>query len=121
MSQTIRVTVPGANALTETDPNKFALKADESSVLIKENARGTSALGNTSSTTVTHGVGYVPMCLVWGDDENGNLIYGVEKFGFDTFNNTWRVRITSTTLVITQLVDATSRNERYFVFYDQVA
>lgn len=120
MTQTIRVTVPGANALTETDPNKFSLKADENSVLIKEVARGTSSLGNGGTTTVAHGLGYIPMCLIWGDDDSGNLVYGVLNNGLDSFAGSWKVAIDATNLVIEQFVDGSTRNEKYFIFYDQV-
>jgi hypothetical protein len=39
MAQTIRVSLPGYDALTETNPDHFALYADEDWVLIKEYVR----------------------------------------------------------------------------------
>lgn len=120
MAYTMRVTVPGADVLTETDPNKFALRTDDAAALIKEKARGSVTLANATTSTIAHGLGYIPMVLVWGEDQGGNLIYGADNPGFDTHINSWRVELDATNLLVSQLVDANNRTFKYFIFYDQV-
>ena len=120
MPNVLRVALPGYNALTETNPNNLALKSDEAVTFIKEKTRGSGSLGYTSSQNVAHGLGYAPFTLVWGDDENGNLIYGGILNIFSA-SNQWQVQIDSTNVSITQLVDGSSRSYLYYIFYDQVA
>lgn len=119
MSEVIRVTVPGSDVFTETNPNNFSLRSDDSTILIKEKARGSVSLGYTVSTNIAHGLGYIPACLVWGDDVNGNLIYGGITNIFSA-SNEWEVTINNTNVNILQAVDNSTRTALYYIFYDQV-
>lgn len=65
MGQVIRVSLPGYNALTETNPDHFALYSDEDWVLIKESARGSLSATDAGSPTVYFGFDYIPTILVY--------------------------------------------------------
>jgi hypothetical protein len=66
MTQTIRVSLPGYNALTDTNLDHFALHADSDNVLIKEFDRGSFDLTvATNEEIINHGLGYVPFFLVY--------------------------------------------------------
>jgi hypothetical protein len=61
MAQTIRVSLPGYNALTDTNPDHFSLYADQDWVLIKEKTRGNGTIGGNSTLSINHNLGYPPM------------------------------------------------------------
>jgi hypothetical protein len=69
MAYTIRVSLPGYNALTDTDLDHYALFVDSSVdyTLIKEYTRGSASISPTFSTPypVSHNLGYVPFFLVY--------------------------------------------------------
>jgi len=120
MTQTVRVTLAGSDALTETDPDKFALYADDDWVLIKEHSRGVgtdAAYG--SSTTVTHNLGYFPFVMVWGEDKDNNLIFGLQNNPFSA-QNSWIVQMYVNSFDVTQLVEDSSLDFWYYIFYDQI-
>ncbi len=68
MGQVIRVSLPGYNALTDTDPDHFALYSDEDWVLIKESARGSVQATSAGSPTISFGFSYIPTVLVYYQD-----------------------------------------------------
>ena len=57
---TVRISLPGKDALVSTDPRDFSLFADQDNVLIKEHSRGAGSLANGDSATITHSLGYIP-------------------------------------------------------------
>jgi len=71
MAQVFKIALPGYNALTDTDPNHFALYVDQlvDYVLIKEKLAATVSV--TSSLTIAHGLSYVPFCLVFFEISSG--------------------------------------------------
>jgi hypothetical protein len=105
----IRVALPGYNALTDTNPDHFALYSDEDWVLIKEKMRGSVSVGAFSSETITHNLGYVPFYAVYADREwvSGYNIY-----------SSYRVYATTTTLVISN-TSASAKTFAYYLFYDR--
>ena len=68
MGQVIRVSLPGYNALTDTDPDHFALYSDEDWVLIKESARGSVSATSAGSPIITFGFSYIPTIFVYYQD-----------------------------------------------------
>ncbi|MDE2026118.1 MAG: hypothetical protein KGJ07_06495 [Patescibacteria group bacterium] len=120
MSFLARISLAGYNALTDTNPDHYALFCDQDNVLIKEKARGSGSLSYTGSTNINHGLSYIPMFLFWGDDSSGNLIYGGLTNTFSAANE-WDVNSDTSNLNITQLVDMSSRNYQYFIFYDKLS
>lgn len=105
--QTIRVSLAGYNALTETDRNNYALYADEDNVLLKESARGNLASGGS----YTHSLGYLPFYLTFGEISAG--LYQLAT-GWDAISGIPRSR---TTLNILKTAGGAMK---YFVFYDNM-
>ncbi len=64
MGQVIRVSLPGYNALTDNDPDHFALYSDEDWVLIKELTRGTVS-ANDSGYKIYYPLDYIPTIFVY--------------------------------------------------------
>ena len=66
MGRGIKIALPGYNAFTDTDPDHFALYVDQDDptdyVLLKEKEKDTISV--SSSTPISHGLGYVPLCLI---------------------------------------------------------
>lgn len=109
MTMTMRVSLPGYNALTDTDPDHYALYADADWVLIKEERRGAINITSGSTTTITHNLGYVPFFAVYAD------VYQV--LGYNLYNP-YKAYVTTTTLVMSN-TSASTATFRYYIFYDQ--
>ena len=112
MSITLRVTIPGYNALTETDQKKYSIYADEDNVLIKEQARGTV---NGQNETVAHNLGYFPHMYAYGEISAGRfqLMTGFNLFGsFKAFVDDTNLRLFASGLGDVDM--------RYFIFYDDI-
>lgn len=106
MGQTMRVSLPGVNALTETNINNYALYADSDNILLKEQSRGT-----VSSGSVNHNLGYIPFYLVYGSISAGVFMLAS---GYDGVSSIPRARTTPNTLT-------TNNDNKYFIFYDDMA
>lgn len=69
MAQTMRVSLPGYDALTDTNLDHFSLYTDQDNVLVKEFNRGGATLPFNPDPedpyTVHHGLGYVPTFFVF--------------------------------------------------------
>lgn len=104
MPRSIRVALPGYNALTDTDPDHFALYGDEDWVLIKEFARGSVTVVSGGSYTITHNLGYVPLVMVYSRSGDIWSIVSGES-----------VEVTTTTLKV-YLTNGTQF--KYYIFYD---
>lgn len=110
MTYTIRVSLAGYNALTDTNPDHYALYADSDWVLIKEKTRGSvSVAGSGGTQTITHSLGYVPFFAVYA---NGQWVYGYDMYG------DYRAYATTTTLVLINN-GASAKTFKYYIFYDQ--
>lgn len=64
MAQTIRVSLSGYNALTDTNLDHYALYSDSDNILIKEYTRGSISVSAYSTSSVAHNLGYVPSHIV---------------------------------------------------------
>jgi len=105
----MRVALPGYNALTDTNPDHFALYSDEDWVLIKEKMRGTETIAAYGSKTITHNLGYVPFFAVYANHvwTNGYNMYSLYK-----------CYATTTTLVLINS-SAQAADFAYYIFYDR--
>lgn len=112
MGQTIRVSTPGNNALTDTNYDHYSLYADQDNVLIKEYARGTLSVAGTSQGTVAHNFGYIPHHMGYGSSGskwywlNGPGIYNIAEIAATTANLIFKNNTLS------------SMTFRYYIFYD---
>lgn len=111
MAYTIRVSLPGYNALTDPNPDHYALYADNDNILIKEFARGS---GN-GDATITHNLGYIPFYLVYVDI--GGSKYQIVNVQSPIGGGT-KVYATTTTIEIT---NNTGKNFQYYIFYDNMS
>lgn len=113
----IRVALPGYNALTDSDPDHFALYTDEDWVLIKELTRGTGSVNQYATATIPHNLGYVPLYFVYCEVASG--VYRIAN-AFDPVGGGWRSYADDTNLYIVNYFSATFKNYRYYIFYDNV-
>lgn len=109
MPNVIRIALPTYNALTDTNPDHFALYTDEDWVLIKEFARGSVASGST----VYHNLGYVPTVLAYAIDASGR---GHWAYG-ETMYAEYRMKIYTDRVTFSSDGSATFK---YYIFYDAV-
>ena len=117
MVKVIRVALPTYNALTETDPDNFALISDDDWILIKEKARGSISVSNGDSEPIAHGLAYVPFVVVFYE-----VSLGVWRklIGDDEFNaNDVYMGINATNLILYNYSGA-SVDFKYYIFYDQI-
>ena len=119
MTYTLRVSLAGYNVLTDTDPDHYALVADENWILIKEKARGSGTLGYTDDEDIAHGLGYIPMVFLWGENSDGDII--LQGMHNDlSAQEEWWVQIDDTNVNVTQLVGADDYDYHYYIFYDKL-
>ena len=110
--KTIRVSLPTYNALTDTNPDHYALYADEDWILIKEKARGTV---NGQDENVTHSLNYYPHFYTYGEISSGRfqIMTGYNLFGdFRSFADSTKLYLGNTT--------GGDKDMRYFIFYDNI-
>ena len=118
-SMTVRISLPGVDALTETDPDLFSLFIDESTdyILIKEKARGDSSVGAGGTTNVAHGLGYVPFCLVFWLSATG--VYR-KCHGADAASPTLPYFTVDDTNLALKNPSGASKTMAYYIFYDNI-
>jgi hypothetical protein len=118
MSQIFKVALPGYNALTDTNPDHFALYVDNAVdyILIKEKSVATISINSSSYTNVPHGLGYVPFCLVFVETSSGvwRKIFSrpIDVSGF-------YFEVDSTNLTIYN-DSGSAKNFSYHIFYDNI-
>lgn len=118
MPNVIKAALPNIDALTNTEPNNFALFVNQAVdyILIKQKATGTVAVTTGAATNIAHGLGYVPMCLAFAEVSSGVW----RKLFSSTIDGigTW-IEINSTNLVLRNTTGST-KNFIYFIFYDNI-
>lgn len=116
MAQTIRISLPTINALTNTDPNNFALYADATVdyILIKEKSRGSSSFTGTSN--IAHGLGYIPLCFVF-TEISSNVYRKLFSSPFDGIGYWFEVNATN---LVLRNSTGLSKVFQYYIFYDIV-
>lgn len=113
MGKTIRVSLSGYNALTDTDIDHYSLYADSDNILIKEKTRGSVSVANGSTETISHGLSYVPFVMAYVQiDSSRYWLYGFNIY-FD-----YNIKIDATNLYLIN-DSSTTRTFNYYIFYDQ--
>lgn len=114
MTYTLRISLETYNALTDTTIDHFSVYADSDNVLIKEKARGSSSISNGSSSTIAHGLAYIPYALVFGEVSSGKWarIYSASS----DYNAS--IELNTTNLIIRNNLGST-KTFKYYIFYDQ--
>lgn len=120
MAVGVKISLPGVNALTNTDPKNFSLFVDGSidHILIKERLRGNQVVNAFSQQTVAHGLGYFPMTMQYVDIGSGEFIWVRGDFGTTgySFYYSW---VTTANLVMANR-DSNNRTFTHVNFYDQL-
>lgn len=110
----IRVALPNRNALTDIDPSHFSLFSDTDNILIKEFARGSGTLALSSEVTIPHNLGYIPFYMVFTEVASGR--YRLNN-RYNIYSE-WKVRTTTSNLIIRNDYSATYTGYKYYIFYD---
>lgn len=111
MAQTVRVSLPTYNALTDTDVRHYSLFADADNVLIKEFTRGS----RTGTGNITHNLGYYPHFYGYGEVSSGRFQI---MNGYNLFGNFYS-EVDTTKLYLSTLLGA-STVMKYYIFYDDI-
>jgi hypothetical protein len=114
MAQTMRVSLPGYNALTEANIYRYSIYADSDNILIKELARGTETVANTTTESVAHNLNYIPFYLVYGLIAAGR--YRIVN-SYNLFSD-WRAYSDDDNLYIENQQSAVYTTAKYFICYD---
>jgi hypothetical protein len=130
MAQTIRVSLPGYDALSDTNPDHYALYADSDFVLIKEKERGSATIPYDGSNPyeITHNLGYVPFFLVYAFDTNARLDPNAETNKWKLVPSPQLTVVTppfycyadTTKLYIWNLDFPNDTDFKWYIFYDNV-
>jgi len=117
----MRVSLPGYDALTDPDINNYALYTDSDNILIKEKARGSVTVPANTTTNLAHGLTYIPMVLVYCEAANGEIGTNGRWFllGSNDGYSMVGLEITTTYIKIINNAATYSKNCKYYVFYDQ--
>lgn len=110
---TIRISLPGIDALESTDPRDFALIADEDNVLIKEHSRG--SVEDDTTVEVSHGLDYFPHFYAYGETSSGTyqIINGFNIFGeFRSYVDNDKLYLVNTSFG--------ERIMKYYIFHDDM-
>jgi hypothetical protein len=119
MSETIRISLPGYDALTDTNLDHFALFTDQDNILIKEAVRGTVNVAGMSSATVAHNLGYIPFAFALVKQHFTSPTYDLFTWlTGSTFNNNYSFDMDATNIYFRNLNDSTARDFKYYIFYD---
>lgn len=114
---TIRVSLPGYDALTDGTIDHYSLYADSDNMLIKEERRGTVAVDFNTIGTISHNIGYIPFYLVY--TQISPTRYRISN-DFDFFGNDWRTYTGTANLVIQNFYGTAGTVAKYYIFYDNV-
>ena len=117
MPQVAKIALSGYNALTDTDPDHFALYVDQKVdyVLIKEKTTATVNVPN-GTTNIAHGLAYVPFCLVYMEVSDG---VWRKLFGYPIAVTGGWFEIDGTNLELHNPT-ASAKNFIYHIFYDNI-
>lgn len=119
MAYSIRVSLPGYNALTDTNPDHFALKSDLNDILIKEYTRGTITVQEYTPVTINHNLGYIPFYITfyqrtYQPDKkyySSGSLNGVVDYGVTIYSDTNQLIINTIYFPIIVY---------YYIFYDNI-
>jgi hypothetical protein len=119
MSETIRISLPTYDALTDTNLDHFALFADQDNVLIKEFARGTINVAGSGSGTVAHNLGYIPFAFALVKESFTSPTFDLFTWLTGSiFSNNYSFDMDATNIYFHNPGGSTARDFKYYIFYD---
>jgi hypothetical protein len=117
MAFVLRVSRPGVNALTDTNPDHYSIFADQDNVLIKEFTRGEVSVGAGVDKVIFHGLRYVPFFLVYVNEtslsSNAWALVGIGSI----LSMSYAASANVSDLIISNFTGS-DRTFKYFIFYD---
>lgn len=116
----LRVALPGYDAKNDTNLDHFSLYTDADNILIKEYLRGSLSFkfdDYPSGFTISHNLGYVPLFLVYVDDQAAVSPFGWKQIGNGAFSIAYLAYSDENTLTIFEGTN-TTRSFKYYIFYD---
>ena len=120
MNQVIKIALPGYNAVTDNNPDHFSLYVNPDErvdyVLIKEHSYETITVPITD-LEITHGLGYVPFCLVFAETSSG---VWRKLFSTPLDGTGLSFQVDSSKLYLINN-SGTGVNFSYRIFYDEIA
>lgn len=119
MPDVFKLALPGFRADTDTNPDHFSVyyESDDlnSPILIKEKTRGDASIAPTSSQTITHSLGYVPLVFVFMQIDPNTWAL----LGGDSGTILGHVEVNTTQLIIHNHDLSLTHNFKYYIFYDK--
>lgn len=104
--------MPTYDVLTDTNPDHYALYADQDWVLIKEKSRGTVTVPAYGSASIYHNLGYAPTAFGFADDGSEAVwVYG------DTMYSLYKMWVYADRIVFKNSTGS-SATFKYYIFYD---
>jgi len=124
MANGLRVALPGYDALTETDLDKFSLytgDSDSDPVLIKEFTRGEDTIDQNDGAPayeITHNLGYIPFFIVYALNPGTSKWELVAHFQSALSVPNYSANADTSKLYISNFTSSTQF--RWIIFYDNV-
>jgi|GEM_PF-5356957 len=115
MGMTMRVSLPGYDALTDGTIDHYSVYADSDNVLIKEKTRGTINVNSSSQGTINHSLGYIPLAKVSVNFGGKYVSIGGSDLN-STYGAFWNL---GTGNIIFHNTSGSTRTFHYYLFHDQ--
>ncbi len=114
----LKVAKEKVNAVENTEPDNFSLYVDglEDLYLAKLKEAKISDVGANSNKTINHGLGYIPLCMVYKLETGGKW---TKLFGRPIDSSGCYFSIDKQNIVITNTT-ASPITFKYFIFYDNI-
>ena len=111
---TMRVSLPGYDALTDGTVDHYALYSDEDNVLIKEYTRGTVGVTQPGTATIAHNFGYPPFFMAYA------VVSGAYQwvYGSGFYNNQYAYANTANLYLVDKGTGGGTTTFKYYIFYD---
>jgi len=117
MSMTMRVSLPGYNALTDGTIDHYSIYSDSDNVLVKEYIRGGTVIsGGPGSAVITHNFGYIPFFLAYVNDQTIPP-YGWKQIGWANFTAAYLAYAGTANITLLN-GSGTNADFKYYIFYD---
>jgi hypothetical protein len=120
MTWVTRITQPGFDVFTDTDPDHYSLLTDNTNILIKEFVRGSASInGSGTIHTIAHNLGYIPFFLVYVLDPTVSAWELVQWGVISASVPAYAAAVDTNNLYIINN-DSLATTFKWFIFYDYV-
>jgi len=117
MGMTMRVSLPGYDALTDGTIDHYSIYADSDNILIKEQSRGVATVNWSNGGTIAHNLGHIPFYLAFCEVSTG-------RYKLSTYFNIpaadWKLSVDTANLYIWNSYGTAVSKVRYYIFHDKL-